>query len=186
MRLVRRPWIWIARFRHRRGYGVHSPFAYNFLRGVIFERSPYYAYEHLACLHPWWVRWPQAYPMSCRRLLFRLVNFTHPHTMTLLGNRPVERAYLEAAVPSAQWVQPAEGAADFIFVAHEELPHLVLPHMPSSGMVVAEGIHHDKVALAAWHNLQADPQTGVTFDLYDYGIALFDHSVHKQHYKVNF
>jgi hypothetical protein len=58
--------------------------------------------------------------------------------------------------------------------------------MPPASMVIAEGIHHDSDALAAWHRLQHDPQTVITFDLYDYGIAFFNHDIHKQHYKVNF
>lgn len=183
MRLVRRPWIWLARFRHRRGYGVHSPFAYAFLRGVILERTPYYPYAPLARLHPWWVRWSRSYPITCRRMLFRLANYVHPRTIAVIGDRPIERAYLQAAVPSAQMTQQQ---GDFIFVAHNALLHFTLPQMPTSGMVVAEGIHHDATALAAWKRIKDNPQTAVTFDLYDYGIALFDHSVHKQHYKVNF
>lgn len=183
MRLVRRPWIWLARFRKRRGYGVHSPFAYAFLRGVVFERTPYYAYARLAGLHPWWVRWSRSYPMSCRRLLFRLANYVHPRTIAVIGDRPIEQAYLQAAVPSAQ-LTPQQG--DFIFVANEALPHFTLPAMPPSGMVVIEGIHRDASSLAAWRRMKDDPQTGVTFDLYDYGLLFFNHNIHKQHYKVNF
>ena len=186
MRLVRRPWIWIARFRKRRGYGVHSPFAYAFLRGVVFEREAYYAYDDLNRLHPWWIRWSQAYPLLCRRLLFRLANFTHPRTLVLMGDRPVERAYLEAAVPSARWTRLTDGIADFIFVAHEELPNITLPQMPPSGMVVAEGIHHDKASQRIWKALQSNPQTVLTFDLYDYGIILFNSNYPKRHYIVNF
>ena len=183
MRLFRRPWIWLARFRHRRGYGVHSPFAYAFLRGVVFERDAYYAYDDLNRLHPWWVRWPRAYPLLCRRLLFRLANYAHPSTVALWGDCPVERAYVKAAVPSAR---VTEGAAEFIFVANEELSRLTLPQMPATGMLVAEGIHHDKASLRAWHGLQNNPQTALTFDLYDYGIALFNPDYQKHHYKVNF
>lgn len=183
MRLVRRPWIWFARFRQRRGYGVHSPFAYSFLRGVVYERTPYYAYGRLSQLHPWWVRWLAGYPITCRRLLFRLANFTHPRTIAVVGHRPIEEAYLSAAVPSAQ---RTEQQGDFIFVANESLNAFQLPPMPTAGMLVAEGIHHDHASLEAWKKMKDDPQTAITFDLYDYGIALFNHDLQKQHYKVNF
>ena len=183
MRLIRRPWIWFARFRQRRGYGVHSPFAYAFLRGVILERTPYYPYVSLSRLHPWWVRWSRSYPITCRRMLFRLANYVHPRTIAVIGDRPIEQAYLHAAVPSAQ-LKREEG--DFVFVAHEALSGFSLPQMPPSGMVVAEGIHHDAPSRRAWKQIQEDPQTGVTFDLYDYGIAFFNHDINKQHYKVNF
>ena len=183
MRLIRRPWIWLARFRQRRGYGVHSPFAYNFLHGVVYERTPYYAFASLARLHPWWMRLMSGYPIRCRRLLFRLANYAHPRTIAVIGDRPIEQAYFQAAVPSAQLTRQQ---GDLIFVAHEALPAFSLPQMPPSGMVVAEGIHHDQASLAAWKLMKDDPQTAVTFDLYDYGIAFFNHKLNKQHYKVNF
>ena len=118
MRLIRRPWVWFYRFRKRRGYGVHSPFAYSFLTSVVYERTAYYAYHDLNRLHPWWVRRGGLYPLTCRRLLFRLANYVHPQRICIMGDRPVERAYLTAAVPRAKWV---EGDADFLFVAHEQL-----------------------------------------------------------------
>lgn len=183
MRLVRRPWIWLVRFRKRRGYGVHSPFAYAFLRGVVLEREAYYAYARLSRLHPWWVRWSIGYPIACRRLLFRLANYAHPRTIAIVGNRPIEQAYLQSAVPSAKLTQQQ---GDFVFVAHDALQRFTLPPMPTSGMVVVEGIHHDATARAVWKRLKDDPQTAVTFDLYDYGILLFNHNLNKQHYIVNF
>lgn len=35
------------RFRYRKGHGVHSPFAYNFITGIIEEKSPYYIFEDI-------------------------------------------------------------------------------------------------------------------------------------------
>ena len=36
---LKRPFIWLRRFRHRCGYGVHSPFAFNLITQVIYENS---------------------------------------------------------------------------------------------------------------------------------------------------
>lgn len=36
---------WWRRLRHSRGYGVHSPSAYRFIREVLCEHLPYYGYE---------------------------------------------------------------------------------------------------------------------------------------------
>lgn len=35
------------RLRHRHGYGVQSPWAYELVRDVFFEKLPYYAYKDL-------------------------------------------------------------------------------------------------------------------------------------------
>ena len=42
---LKRPFIWLYRFRHRCGYGVHSPFAFNLITHVIYETTPYYKYK---------------------------------------------------------------------------------------------------------------------------------------------
>ena len=212
MRLFRRPWIWLSRFRQRKGYGVHSPFAYSFIRGVVLESSAYYAYADLAHLHPWWVRWFRLYPMQCRRLLFRLANFAEPRTVELRTEDEVAKKYIRAAVPRAE-VRRKEGAipgvvrrkegglaavpegspegreaADFVLVGKERLEEAaaVAARMPERGMLVCEGIHESRRAKEIWRTIREAPHTGVTFDLYTYGVAFFNPKLHKQHYKVNF
>lgn len=186
MRLVRRPWIWVIRFRKRKGYGVHSPFAFSFIRGVVLEQTPYYAYAALAQWHPWWVRWFGLYPQKCRRLLFRLANYAEPKTVRLLTEDAIAKEYVYAAVPHAAHV--SEGAADFVFVGrgHLEEAAALAEKMPERGMLVCEGIHKDRKTLATWHTIQKAAHTGVTFDLFTYGVAFFNPALHKQHYKVNF
>ena len=44
---LKRPFIWLSRFRYRCGYGVHSPFAFSLITDVIYEKMPYYAYDLL-------------------------------------------------------------------------------------------------------------------------------------------
>ena len=212
MQLFRRPWIWLSRFRQRKGYGVHSPFAYSFIRGVVLESSAYYAYAELSPLHPWWVRWFHLYPMQCRRLLFRLANFAEPRTVELRTADEVAARYVRAAVPRAE-VRREEGAipgevrrkegglaavpegspegreaADFVLVGKERLEEAaaVAARMPERGMLVCEGIHESRRAKEIWRTIREAPHTGVTFDLYTYGVAFFNPKLHKQHYKVNF
>ena len=273
MKLVRKPWIWVSRFRNRKGYGVHSPFAYSFIRGVVLETTPYYAYSELARLHPWWVRWGRMYPLSCRQLLFRLANFAEPKTVVLLTEDEVAKKYVRAAVPRAEIIsagkplstntgrgegdtkrermereereremEKREGGkemekerekemgkerekemgkerekemrkereremeremererkiverkmvemkAEFVFIGREHLREAAryAVAMPPQGMMVCEGIHGNREAMEIWRAIQADPHTGITFDLYTYGVAFFNHALYKQHYKVNF
>ena len=47
MGCIRSAWIWCKRFRHRKGYGVHSPFAFNLITWVIYEKLPYYKFPEL-------------------------------------------------------------------------------------------------------------------------------------------
>lgn len=197
MRLVRNPIIWFRRIRHRKGYGVHSPFAFQLITGVIYERTPYYAFTDLDRLHTWLERKLNLYPVQCHRLLFRLANYIHPSSFLVVAPTNHEAAYIRAALPSATITitnsltiasHLKNGQWPAAFVGHSCLSSaLTLSRtMPADGMLVVEGIHQDKTSLQLWHDLQNDPHTGITFDLYTYGICFYDLSRHKQHYIVNF
>lgn len=74
-----------SRFLNRHGFGVHSPWAYDFIINVIEERLPYYAYDDL---YEHWKRAPQELPQYEDRddeLLFRLVNALHPSFILEVG-----------------------------------------------------------------------------------------------------
>ncbi len=44
---MRNPLVWLRRFRKRRGYGVHSPWAYELITNVIYSPGTYYAYRDI-------------------------------------------------------------------------------------------------------------------------------------------
>lgn len=199
MLLVRRPWIWLLRFRKRKGYGVHSPWAFSFITHVINEKTPFYAYKELEHHHPGWMKWVCFYPLRCRRMLFRVANYFHPETIVCLGDSPTEEAYFRSAVPTAAVHHNVDALKDrrggwLLFVKHSHLDTITPEWLQSLSFqndknrccLILEGIHGNRSNLARWHQLQASPLTGVTFDLYTYGIVCFDFSMHKQHYKVNF
>ena len=72
MLLLTNPYIWLRRIRHRKGYGVHSPFAYDFIRQVLEEHDAYYAYSVIDSRLKWWQRFRYR---RHQHLLFRLHNF---------------------------------------------------------------------------------------------------------------
>ncbi len=47
MNRIKRYYTAFRRYNRSKGYGVHSPFAYNFIRNVLREKYPYYAYSEL-------------------------------------------------------------------------------------------------------------------------------------------
>lgn len=94
---------WIRRFRHRCGYGVHSPFAFDFITGVVYCSDAYYAYESLRRpLEPSISRLDEYDPTSGLtakdlRLLFRIANWAEPSSILLHGASPIVEAYISAA-----------------------------------------------------------------------------------------
>mgnify|MGYP000343816639 FL=1 len=89
---LKRPFIWLSRFRHRCGYGVHSPFAFSLITQVIYESTPYYKYKDLAVEQKKLAsqkdkNWTYE-SKKVKRLLFRLVNYTQPDTIVDAGTLP--------------------------------------------------------------------------------------------------
>lgn len=61
----------VRKLKHRKGYGIHSPFAYSVITEVIEEKLPYYAYQRMLRVYP---KGGAAIPFKVATLLFRLSN----------------------------------------------------------------------------------------------------------------
>lgn len=203
---LKRPFVWLARIRHRCGYGVHSPFAFELITSLIYEQTPYYAYRQLA--HEQQKQAPARgkgwndESKKINRLLFRLVNRRQPGTIVDAGVLSASSLYLQAGKAQAEYTfashlselfLEADAAVDFLYLHHYRNPAFVedvfrvcAARTTSESLFVVHGIHYSRPMRALWKRLQADERVGITFDLYDLGILFFDRSKIKQHYTVNF
>ena len=68
---------WCKRFRHRKGYGIHSPSDFFLTTFVIYEQMPFYAYAPLHHLRRVVNHLPH-YREKVDKLLFRLINYLQP------------------------------------------------------------------------------------------------------------
>lgn len=77
---------WV-RYRHSRGFGIHSPSAYRFVTQVLGERLPYYAYDDLRRLRKALLNSGEQSLISNHdaRLLFRIVNHFAPQHILVVG-----------------------------------------------------------------------------------------------------
>lgn len=194
-------WVWVCRFRKRKGYGVHSPFAFYLIRAVINEKEAYYAYSELKKQR----KGKSVLPEKVDRLLFRLSNYIQPATIVQVGDKyPLSVEYMkEGCKSAASFMLGAEEMLETALeAALKEKPlgllHLTdvsnnrewfetaLKHTSENTLFVIEGIHsgHDKWTW--WKEIQQRKEVGITFDLYEVGLIFFDKSKQKQHYKVNF
>lgn len=203
---LKRPFIWLRRFRHRRGYGVHSPFAFNFITNVIYERTPYYKYDELLVSQK-----EQARQKDCgwdyetgkvKRLLFRVVNYCQPVTIVDAGCLSASSLYLKAAKEGADYTAATDLSelfleagvpVDFLYVHDyrrpefvEEVFNLCASRSTQRSVFVVEGIRYTPSMMALWKRLVRHERAGITFDLYDLGIVFFDKTKNKQDYIVNF
>ena len=175
MQIITNPLVWLARFRHRCGYGVHSPFAFRFITDVIYEQHPYYTYRELDR------RLPLAMRLRRRKglhLLLRLANHLQPDTIVLPRDAWWEKRYLQSgcqrAIFQCQWPVGEVGMCLLSEPSDEALQHI-----GQHSVLLLDNLHHHR----EW--FQNLPSV-VSFDLYDLGIAFFDKQYNKQEYIVNF
>lgn len=80
------------RYRHSKGFGIHSPFAFRFVLNVLRERNPYYAYAALDELRHAVIvrtrhhlRHPRIISLKNAKLIFRVVNYFNPRQVLQVG-----------------------------------------------------------------------------------------------------
>ena len=203
---LKRPFIWLIRFRHRCGYGVHSPFAFELITCLIYEKSIYYAYKQLPeeekkqalGYHREW----RSERRKVKHLLFRLVNRFQPHTIVDAGIPSSTSLYMQAGNKKAGYVSAADLSelfldkgipVDFLYlhfgenvVWTEDAFRVCVERTTPKSVFVIKGIRYSKAMEQLWDRLKKDDKVGITFDLYDVGLLFFDKSKIKQHYIVNF
>lgn len=206
MNTIHRLWIWGKRFRHRRGYGVHSPSDFFLVTSVIYETRPYYAYRTLQARN--FSPYLPHYRRKVNRLLFRLVNYFRPETLVEVGvGNGSSIGYMRAARRAMRSVtlrgrdrEKTVGRLtacladmrrlDCLHIAHtpfyRDVFTLSLPYADRRSCFIVGGIHESREKKEWWEEIVADERTGVTFDLYDIGLVFFDRKRCKQHYVVNF
>ena len=203
---MKRPFIWLWRFRNRCGYGVHSPFAFNLITQVIYETTPYYKYidagkeqERLALEKG--KHWAYE-PKKIKHLLFRLVNFAQPDTIVDAGTLSASALYLKAGKEGADYTSASDLTelflesgvpVDFLYLHDyrhpqfmEEVFRICAARATQKSIFVIEGIRYTSKMSALWRRMKQDERAGITFDLYDLGIIFFDRAKIKQDYIVNF
>ena len=88
MERLKRLWTAFSRYRSGKGFGVHSPFAFNFILKVLEERCQYYAYPGIEdkrktaeglCPH-------NVLSRKEARLVFRIANRFNPEKILQIGS----------------------------------------------------------------------------------------------------
>lgn len=201
-----RLWIWCRRFRHRCGYGVHSPSDFFLVTSVIYEKRNYYAYRTLK--KRGFPNYLPHYRRKVNRLLFRLVNYFRPKSLIEVGiGNGASISYMRAAcktmasvtMKGRDWEKTSQQlddalkmmqTIDCLHIAHtpfyREVFEKMLPHAETHSCFIISGIHETKEKKLWWNQIVADERTGITFDLYDIGLVFFDKARYKQHYIINF
>jgi hypothetical protein len=173
MNRFRQALVWLSRLTHCRGFGIQSPTDYRFVRYVINEHWPYYAYEQLDKPVDNWLQ------RKLGHLYFRLANERQPHTIVdWVGCQ----RYLQAGCLKARIVDEAKDV-ELAVVSVQTDYHRLFQECNDQSVVVFQDIYRYP---EYWHCIEHDPRVTVTFDLYYCGIVMFDPKRPKQNYIINF
>ena len=198
--LPRRIFEWIRRIRNRCGYNIHSPFAFNWVTGVVYCDEAYYAYEPLAAERD---QMDGLFSEKDDCLLFRVANHQEANDILYVGQHSARpEAYLRAAKKRAKFSvsQELPSLADALrehdmVVIEAPFAERISPEDPifslesrprESGVIVCHGIHHNAAARERWQALCNAQAVTITFDLYRFGIAFLRPKLNRQHYRINY
>lgn len=188
--------VWLRRSRHSRGFGVQSPWAYRFIRYVVNEHYPYYAYDDLSRLYE---GYPKQIQKLCR-LYFRIANFWQAEQAldySAASETDIIRLYgtfMKRGCNKLE-VVPVRHAADFSSLRlmrlsvegdYRQVFEKAVSLANASTMIIVEQIKRDKESRTFWKSIVDDPRCISTFDLYYCGIIFFDKKRYKENYVVNF
>lgn len=166
--------VWLSRIHRCRGFGIQSPTDYAFVRYVVNEHWPYYAYNNLTAdswLHE-----------KLGRLYMRLANWRQPSAMLT----DEYQAWWHAGCKKTQFVSDLSQLK--IELARIKINQWgdfqsLLTQCDQQTVLVVEDIWHQ---WGQWKQIACDPRTGTTFDLYYCGIVFFDTKRYKHNYQINF
>ena len=165
--------VWIGRLPYCRGFGIQSPTDYRFVRYVINEHWPYYAYEQVGSGDGWLRR-------KTGRLCLRLANERQP---AVVLDRVGLGDYLSAGCRKTQLTEQLQGIIELAVVPMNADAGALLAQCDERSVVVLTDIYRHK---EQWRAVQRDERVVVTFDLYYCGIVFFDKKRSKQNYVINF
>lgn len=187
-----------CRWTHSLGFGVQSTSAYRFIRYVVKERCPYYAYADLR------EKYPELHEGRRRlgELLLRLANHVQPRHTLLFGYGDVAEDYIQAGCKRTliEHVETGLGPADYRRIlaplgtiglccaaavpGQQAFLDATLDHTRPESIVLVEGIDDESAGKSLWQRLVGDTRVGVSYDLRSFGLLCFDHRVYKQNYKI--
>ncbi len=205
---------WINRKRHNGGYGIQSPSSFFFVTQVLKERLPYYAYPTLdkavggnrrkrrhfrelfritnyhqptSCISV------GSSAAACAMLLARpsVNHYAIAPAGTTAGSQTLleeSRCHVSHSIAQLPTIIDKVGEIGMLYVNATDGAHAIvraaLPHTNKNSVIVVDGLNRSKAVQKWWQQLVGDSATVVTYDMYSYGVLLFDKERIKQHYTL--
>ncbi len=160
------------RVARRKGFGIHSPFAFDFVRRVIAQPCQYYCYPHLNAE-------AQKHHVAPRhmRLLFRIALHFRPASFAIIGTQsaPWTTAIL-SGIPNAK---EATNPYLLVVTSHTDATEAIRCASNGGVVIIINHSRNHNTAIELWQNTSH----GIMFCGSD--IAIFVGLQHLPHQKFN-
>lgn len=180
------------RYRRSRGFGVHSPFAYHFIKRVIKEQCGYYAYSDIDAAVK-----KSGMSRKTARLLFRVANYFNPSSILIVGNGDIAAltALKSVSTTAKVTVAGADETIDasgyrFVYVeseaAYPGLEKTLGKTVDNGGTVVIDGMTRDNEARRLLKAVENGMTHGMTFSNGATAIIAGDRKLPRQRFALWF
>ena len=159
---------WWQRLRHGRGFGVHSPSAYRYIREVLCERYSYYAYEQIDAV-------ADSLPggRSRARMLLRVAIHARQADIAVTGSPDVVRRVVAYACPSACMHETITPQSRLIVAYGDSFDvDAAMCCADAGATIVMPDVAHSSCASELLRRLRSELRTGHTF-INGKGVAVF-------------
>lgn len=172
----------LLRLPRTRGFGVQSPFAYRFLREVITERWPYYAYDDLKTLSR------DEDERKLGQLLLRLSNHFGPRQWYFGSDDILRRykAYVSAGCHRTQCISELPNKVEIALLSANGSLQEALQHVSDDSVLILLDLRSRSLSCRDTMRQAIDAGATVCFDLYNEAIIFFNSKLHPHIYKVNY
>jgi hypothetical protein len=192
---IKRCGVWLSRIGHAQGFGIQSPHDYRFVREVIGEKNPYYAYKAIA-------KQCKGENRRCERLCrlyFRVANNVQPDVVMdicsennfwvssmHMGCLKSQRLSIAGMIPTDILWQ--EDKKYLIWVNVSNLSRLLpaISQIPDGSVLIVQDIYRDDEVTSQWNLLVECDEPRIVFDLYHCAILFFDKKRYKEYYTINY
>lgn len=181
--------VWLCRLHHCRGFGIQSPTDYRFVRYVINEHYPYYAYKDIKSDYSDTARLVH----KLGKLYFRIANYIQPAKVAVINpDSSLYNIYINNGCRKAIISNSLSSSIKYnmlILTLSEytcSFCDSIFEYLSSDSVLILQNINDNKSAKQCWEKIRNHPKAIITYDLYYVGIVFLDDKRYKQHYIINF
>ena len=170
--------------RYRKGFGVHSPFVFDFINNVLNEKNPYYTYPQIDALN---YKYKQI-----NRLLFRMVSYYKCKNILIIGENDDFQKVIRLINNNIMIEQGSEvkfANSDFIYIAEKELKKIddfYKNNFSKDLIIICQGIYNNHKNKILWNKLLQNNFPQILIDIFEIGIIFVRKDLKQQFFKIIF